>query len=568
MSINHRQMPPPSSPQHHPSHSLGAGRGPPPPPPSHPYAGTRDSRPLPAAHRPGSSMSISSMLGSDSDRPHRDNPPPPLRPPSITSNQPPATTHNLSPRKHQQHDLPPFPRSRTPDRTPFGHTGPRPFRALSGGDPPINAATEPPRFGPPLHAQPSQSYPAPDLNGSQQSPRRGSLIDLNSTARRSSISGPLPRQDSDPERQTEAQRTPNIDGSQRGFGLGYARNGMDFLKQNSPKEPWSSDAQSKAYVDQRERALQERQEMEKKQAEEQNSGIQSTSRFGRGPYGQPDRDEERRRRDLWGIPRSQPGSPEARRDAPVTGTVSRGLGNGSVNRISRSPFASSNAPQEQLQERPSSTPQGLSRLGQTSSQSEQAILEERQRRMRQSIFSPFSGSNPVQQTPSQPVHDDTPMKPNEEPLHHRNILNVAADLRRAGRISPLPQAVQGAQAQYNGPGGESAIKSELGRVFSGIGSGVNISSTPPLGYTPAPLKRDDSGQKSFTADAAAASDKPTKPSRAGTGQGRRTKKVKEEENRIEKENDEGVGPTSAPAGRRGKGARATHQHAPQYVERI
>lgn len=48
--------------------------------------------------------------------------------------------------------------------------------------------------------------------------------------------------------------------------------------------------------------------------------------------------------------------------------------------------------------------------------------------------------------------------------------------RRGGRNSPLPQAVQGAQSQLSGPGDEPGIKSEFGRMFSGIGSGVGVGS--------------------------------------------------------------------------------------------
>lgn len=56
--------------------------------------------------------------------------------------------------------------------------------------------------------------------------------------------------------------------------------------------------------------------------------------------------------------------------------------------------------------------------------------------------------------------------------HQQNLLRVQ-DMNRKGRISPLPQAVQGAQPQIPGPPGEAGIKSEFGRMFSGIGSGVS-----------------------------------------------------------------------------------------------
>jgi len=53
-----------------------------------------------------------------------------------------------------------------------------------------------------------------------------------------------------------------------------------------------------------------------------------------------------------------------------------------------------------------------------------------------------------------------------------NRLLHVNEINRKGRLSPLPQAVQGAQPPLQGPGGEPGIKSEFGRMFSGIGSGV------------------------------------------------------------------------------------------------
>ncbi|OTB04820.1 hypothetical protein M426DRAFT_73187 [Hypoxylon sp. CI-4A] len=82
--------------------------------------------------------------------------------------------------------------------------------------------------------------------------------------------------------------------------------------------------------------------------------------------------------------------------------------------------------------------------------------------------------------------------------HQRNFLGVQ-EINRKGRISPLPQAVQGAQPQVQGPAGEPGIKSEFGRMFSGIGSGVRgigVSSPVPSSVQPqfsnvGPLRRED-----------------------------------------------------------------------------
>ncbi|KAK4547899.1 hypothetical protein LTR36_010618 [Oleoguttula mirabilis] len=65
----------------------------------------------------------------------------------------------------------------------------------------------------------------------------------------------------------------------------------------------------------------------------------------------------------------------------------------------------------------------------------------------------------------------------------RSLLGISPDLNRKGRNSPLPQAVQGAQPRHVGPGGDNpGIKMEFGRMFSGLGSGVG-SATPNAGQS-------------------------------------------------------------------------------------
>lgn len=76
--------------------------------------------------------------------------------------------------------------------------------------------------------------------------------------------------------------------------------------------------------------------------------------------------------------------------------------------------------------------------------------------------------------------------------HHRDMLGMLLDNRRPGRISPLPQAVQGAQGQTRGPSSDPSIKNEFSRMFAGIGSGVGSAgmnsgtSTPFKPPSPAP----------------------------------------------------------------------------------
>lgn len=88
----------------------------------------------------------------------------------------------------------------------------------------------------------------------------------------------------------------------------------------------------------------------------------------------------------------------------------------------------------------------------------------------------------------------TPTAQRDQP---RSLLTVQ-EINRKGRLSPLPQAVQGAQSQMQGPAGEPGIKSEFGRMFSGIGSGVGSLSSPVAGGAQLPFtasglaRKDDS----------------------------------------------------------------------------
>ncbi|KAH6684947.1 histone deacetylation protein Rxt3-domain-containing protein [Plectosphaerella plurivora] len=99
------------------------------------------------------------------------------------------------------------------------------------------------------------------------------------------------------------------------------------------------------------------------------------------------------------------------------------------------------------------------------------------------------GRRPMEEGPPPPSvaynpagHYDVPrQRPGDDipPPANRASMLAVQEINRKGRISPLPQAVQGAQPQISGPAGEPGIKSEFGRMFSGIGSGVSgIVSSP------------------------------------------------------------------------------------------
>jgi hypothetical protein len=132
------------------------------------------------------------------------------------------------------------------------------------------------------------------------------------------------------------------------------------------------------------------------------------------------------------------------------------------------------------------------------------------------------------------------------------------EINRKGRISPLPQAVQGAQPQAVGPAGEPGIKSEFGRMFAGIGSGASafgVSSPGPshAPFTNAGLGRRDDGEPH---PVEAAAEPPAKPPR------KRNRKAKEDESKVDEDGSGRLTP-----GGRTKRVRTNHahHHHHQYV---
>lgn len=156
-----------------------------------------------------------------------------------------------------------------------------------------------------------------------------------------------------------------------------------------------------------------------------------------------------------------------------------------------------------------------------------------------------------------PIYDSPRNRPAEEHPNNaqRNLLAVQ-EINRKGRVSPLPQAVQGAQPQLPGPGGEPGIKSEFGRMFSGIGSGVTglgVPSPVPAGaqlpYTNASLARRDE------TDSATHDSGPDAAPKAPQPKGRR-RKLKEEDAKGEEENTG----RATPSGRKRPKTHPHHHH--------
>ena len=104
-------------------------------------------------------------------------------------------------------------------------------------------------------------------------------------------------------------------------------------------------------------------------------------------------------------------------------------------------------------------------------------------------------------------------------VSHKTIVGLGLENRRS-RYSPVPQAVQGAQAQTPVPDG--GVKSEQGRVFSGIGGGIG-SSTTPIPATSSPFKKDDSARLP----------EPPRMGRTASNTGKRSRKTQDDESRAD-----------------------------------
>jgi hypothetical protein len=148
---------------------------------------------------------------------------------------------------------------------------------------------------------------------------------------------------------------------------------------------------------------------------------------------------------------------------------------------------------------------------------------------------------------------DQPPRMGEAMQHSKSHIGFGLEAsRRTGRASPLPQAVQGAQAQPLSIGKDPGIKSEFGRMFSGLGSGLG--STTPSRGSPLP----HNGQGSFSHEL----DTGDMMRRVNSQQGRKPKRVKDEDGIFDVDSVDGRG---TPSGVRGaKRNKHHHHHVPHH----
>ncbi|KAJ5484153.1 hypothetical protein N7539_005949 [Penicillium diatomitis] len=455
-------------PQDHPTIPAFGSRQMPPPSPPHAYGPRSQSANAAASsllsrepstvppHRPGSSMSISAMLGSDSERPARETGPSLFSRPvgaSIFGN--PAPSNSFS-------------------RPSMG----RPYRSGSSGGASIVGGVEQAPFGglPPRATssqypeKPHSTHPSPQISASEP---------LYNEARRMSFSGPIGRTSSQPPNNDFAPHPPGYSPHSRPSTLAHDRYeaaprlgptyaGLDqHVRDNSVR--YGNIAGDRRPEDTAARDQDRGRERGKERERDrffQEGDSKGPLGGSFGPlYGEREPTERYPTASAWEQARSQPSSPETKRfPAPEPGP---GFGFGAIQSYTKS-----------LGSQP-----GGSRVPSLSVQTGPRQLSPTQREPPYSTKSqphlarlgPTTFASPATTAPSlglPAVEESGRRKGSEDLLHHRNLLSLFADVKRGGRASPLPQAVQGAQAPFIGPSGEPGIKNELGRVFSGIGSGV------------------------------------------------------------------------------------------------
>ncbi|KAJ5907375.1 hypothetical protein N7495_000057 [Penicillium taxi] len=501
----------------------------PPPSPPHSYASNASASSLPSrdvpgsqAHRPGSSMSISAMLGSEPERPARDtgssmfsrpsgSPMFGSAPTSATAMSPPTARARPSPLDQSL-----YRRSHTPETTYSRPPLNRPYRSGSGGG--SSLLNEQSKFGGLSRASPSQSHsthPSPQIPTAEP-PSNG--------PRRMSFSGPIARPNSQPLNVETSTRPPRYSPlSRSGAGLperyepgqrvSTVYGGPDSLGRD-PRTQFGNlfgerSSEDNALRD-RDRAM---------HGAEGKGALSGALRYTSSIYGERDPLDRHVSTSTWDQGRSHPPSPEIKRfPAPESGPA---FGFGAIQSYTKS-------------------------LGSQPGGSRQPPISLQTGHV-QTTASPHDSPYPSKQLP--PHMGSTPTtaasigsallglatageegrrKGSEELLHHRSLLAVGVDGKRGGRASPLPQAVQGAQAPFIGASGEPGIKNELGRVFSGIGSGVggvtgaSAGSGPSTPLIASPFKHDSLAGRSMNGE----DDKNPRPA---SDTGRRSRKSRDED---------------------------------------
>lgn len=486
-------------------------------------------------HRPGSSMSISSMLGSDSDKPSREplqtysqNAFPPFGPP----NAPASMTGAMSPPQHTPRpsvgEYSYKPRSQTPEQFGFPNLfGTRTHRSSSG-----SMVQRPGPFADQLqsinHGPFSKFGEQPYIPATQGPMNRQEDLDQ---VRRTSISGLMQRPNSQPQPENSFAMRASPFPTPPSIPLWRERSATDTAVNDTTSEHGRRQSLgSESRLDARFPASQ--------------SVFPNANGYDTRPPG------------VLGLPQHQTlGASDRDRTSqlqtettsshPTSPDVHRQISNPSPSRAFDRLLNDHSGSQHQQHAESQVASQAMAQQDSAQSHSERSVFGDKLDKSRARLFSPFAGSvtsQPFSGTSVPP--DDQRRKGSDEISQHRLLM---AESKR-GRFSPLPQAVQGAQAQSVGP--EAGIKTESGRVFSGIGSSIPPSSIAPVTATPglsaSPFKRDDGTSR-------LSEENLMKVSRSTPGVGKRARKLKDDEGRASSEAGEPRGMSVI-----GRGKKARH----------
>lgn len=531
----------PPSPQYNAQASMP--RNPPPPPP---FSGVRELPAISTTNRPGSSMSISSMLGTDPGRSIRE-PPGASRmngtsPPSSYSSSAQQAAPAPSPTRSSNGNG--FLHQVSPDKQHISQAPVnRAFRAYSGGTPQRSYAT----------------VKAGSPDGARHGPLSAAAISKYSPTSDTGIMQEWRQQN----RNSNMGRVQNRPNSQP--------NGYSILPPESDRAVAESEARRQALA---------KQEEDNKARDE---AMRQTNHDRVSSFDHLSRQEQlKRQRRLE--QEAQSAIPNNSRDERLSGLNYPFFTQSSV---FSEPSAS--APQPELEsyanrlvsdaQTKSSTPKGP-----YSEDSLRRLREERQRLNQQTTTYSPSASRPrfldnIDERQSQTYPHNVMLATSasdgaasvdgagrhtrvgeDAGQNHRSMLSMIEN-KRLGRTSPMPQAVQGAQVQKRGPSTDPTIKNEFSRMFAGLGTGVSSTGMnsgtstpfPPPSPKPStePERRPPFNGRGELVEFARA--------RNGSKIGKRaSKKVREDDSR-ETEVIDGRS-TNGPTGTRGIKRKTAHQH--------
>jgi hypothetical protein len=531
------------------------------------FQNSRDLPSLSSVHRPSSvnsSMSISSMLGGPPDT--RESAQPTSQysvPPSLMASAPPPTSYpapiHASPRSSATGpDYGRFRRPRTPDPRIPESQGLR-DRANSAGSPPGTALISTPdahRYGT------TQAYSQRAVQHQHTSsledrrehypvrvPNPNSTFPPRPSSQPTSFSGPPPTL-------TDSVRRP---AEPYGRPVGYGDRETPTFQERARHE--------EEMLIRREREIREREHLERLERAHFQAQVGPAGQDGpaysrqytqqAGPYNDP------RESVPWVMRRQEQQAPEQvpvsnSYDYPRSGAHSY-------------PGPPAYSPQENRYP-PGSYGQGPTQQRTSTHSQYESPVEDRQRPVAAEQPQPQAYQAPTQpQSGSYRLHESPRIRAAEDPqqLQQRGYLGIQ-EINRRGRNSPFPQAVQGAQSQHTGPGGEPGIKSEFGKMFSGIGSGVGSMNTVGASSSGVQTPFSNSGQlRREDLDGLISQDSPGENGShklmRDSSRGGRRRKLKEEDSRGDDDSSTG---RRTPSGRGSKRPKMVHQHSIGLNQRL